>query len=292
MYDTFVNPNNYLENRATVGKYLGSACFDYPLMAAGGMLGSAAAQYGARGLSAMTNKFRAESGTTNDALLKLPENALLKTGDKLPGQNTSLKEALDSLRNDPKFGKPLTDYGIPVTPETRALANSLQNLSPSARAEFIKARTSDLANADASKISPAAESQAKGWKEADMLKVDSRKLIDSLSNNPALKPGQIVHSLTDVAGMNNAIKTGATEQAAAMMGAERSASGLNNINNVPPKFELPKFNINPESYILNPPKFDVSKIMTISAESSTRVIPIIPLPLSDYEVLHLRKAEK
>lgn len=44
MADTWVNPENYAENRATIGKYLGSAFFDYPLMAAGGFVGSAGAQ--------------------------------------------------------------------------------------------------------------------------------------------------------------------------------------------------------------------------------------------------------
>ncbi len=40
--DTLVNPGHYKQNRAIIADNLGSACFDYPLMAAGGIVGSAA----------------------------------------------------------------------------------------------------------------------------------------------------------------------------------------------------------------------------------------------------------
>ncbi|MBX9723332.1 MAG: hypothetical protein K2X81_18150 [Candidatus Obscuribacterales bacterium] len=40
MSDTYMNPQNYSENRALVARNLGTACFDYPLMAAGGFIGA------------------------------------------------------------------------------------------------------------------------------------------------------------------------------------------------------------------------------------------------------------
>jgi hypothetical protein len=48
MHDSAINPEHYAQNRAIVAQNLGSACFDYPLMAAGGMLGSASVIYGSR----------------------------------------------------------------------------------------------------------------------------------------------------------------------------------------------------------------------------------------------------
>jgi hypothetical protein len=67
MGDTLVNPEHYLQNRATVAKYLGSACFDYPLMAAGGMVGSAASFYGPRAASSLAQHFRAGNGVMPSA---------------------------------------------------------------------------------------------------------------------------------------------------------------------------------------------------------------------------------
>lgn len=70
MGDTLVNPDHYLENRATVARYLGSACFDYPLMAAGGMVGSAAAGLGAKAFAPkISDQFRTKANNANPTKL-------------------------------------------------------------------------------------------------------------------------------------------------------------------------------------------------------------------------------
>lgn len=60
MGDTMVNPDHYLENRSTVAKYLGTACFDYSLMGAGGYLGSRATGLVPK-VTASAESFRATS---------------------------------------------------------------------------------------------------------------------------------------------------------------------------------------------------------------------------------------
>lgn len=46
MADTWTNPQNYEANKETVGRYLGSAFFDYPLLAAGGYAGMRGTEFG------------------------------------------------------------------------------------------------------------------------------------------------------------------------------------------------------------------------------------------------------
>ncbi len=46
MADTWTNPQNYEANKETVGRYLGSAFFDYPLLAAGGYAGVRGTEFG------------------------------------------------------------------------------------------------------------------------------------------------------------------------------------------------------------------------------------------------------
>ncbi len=74
---TLVNPENYLQNRATIARNIGSACFDYPLMLAGGFAGSKAVTLGSRAMPMMFEKFSGKLLEGNSG--KLPEGNLAKT---------------------------------------------------------------------------------------------------------------------------------------------------------------------------------------------------------------------
>jgi hypothetical protein len=68
--DTAINPENYSENRATVARYLGSACFDYPAMAFGGMVGSsAAARFMPRTVVSLSESFSSNNNPYFDKTL-------------------------------------------------------------------------------------------------------------------------------------------------------------------------------------------------------------------------------
>ncbi len=250
MYDTFVNPGNYDDNRATVAKYLGSACFDYPLMAAGGMLGSSAAHYGPRAASSMMNRFRANA-------------------EGVP-TNTDIKAALEAASR-------------PVPKHELFQGND------------------------------GAKPTSKGWNEAELTKVDTRKLIDSIKptdiairNNPAktavetgakdinaaklsetFKPTpeqlRVIEAINRM-GMNSPVKP--------EIGAVSPPKDFGNARNtIPQKFDLPKFEIDPKNMILNPPKFEIPNLIESRIYTRTSVIPIIPLPLSDHEKLELKKVQ-
>ena len=86
MADTFINPKNYAENRAIVASNLGGALFDYPLMMAGGALGSAAVNYGPRITGSLADRFKGNSAanaSTEAAIKNLNPDALSKFG-KVP----------------------------------------------------------------------------------------------------------------------------------------------------------------------------------------------------------------
>jgi len=71
MSDTYMNPKNYSENRALVAKNLGTACFDYPLMAAGGFLGAKAVDLAPNPLLITASRFSGQVESNTAELLKL-----------------------------------------------------------------------------------------------------------------------------------------------------------------------------------------------------------------------------
>lgn len=128
--DTYVSPENYAENRASIAKNLGSACFDYPLMAAGGMLGAKAALSSHKAISSSFSKpidlapeFKFPPLPPTEALLKMgleisaEQRAgmqALREAAKLPVSKPSVNIAAESQAglHPSEFGKSLRTEGL------------------------------------------------------------------------------------------------------------------------------------------------------------------------------------
>lgn len=76
--DTMINPDHYLQNRSTVASYLGTACFDYPVLAVGGLMGSSAVGFGSKAWGSLKSSEVQSEGLVNPAkpFAKWQENPL------------------------------------------------------------------------------------------------------------------------------------------------------------------------------------------------------------------------
>ena len=73
MGDTALNPDHYLKNRALVADNLGTASFDYPLMAAGGMLGSSAVDLAPKAISSFSERLSGKAMSFEAAKPKIED---------------------------------------------------------------------------------------------------------------------------------------------------------------------------------------------------------------------------
>lgn len=110
MVDTMINPKNYAENRAIVASNLGGALFDYPLMMAGGMLGSKAVSFGPRAISNLSDRFSNKAPVEGlPKNLEIPPDALKKFGNIPP-------ETINAATPKPTPGwKALNEAARPAT---------------------------------------------------------------------------------------------------------------------------------------------------------------------------------
>lgn len=280
MGDSLANPGNYAQNRATIARNLGTALFDYPLMAAGGKTGSLAAEYGSKYAGTMMSKFRASSeplGPSTDALLQsgIPINAntrgALSNPEILEMRPAARQAAIKSMLESPEFknaGKSIdpVSHGELARPlsaeEVSAAIKSAANPKGIHTLEDLKAVLPEPKDASLGKlfeqpVRPGTQAPAKlesgktgGWNEAELTKVDARALIDR-------------------------IKTP----------LESGASPFNK-----PGFDPAVFKIDPKLFEINPARFQVPIFAEITTVRST-VFPIIPLPINEQQILQ-RKAEK
>jgi hypothetical protein len=253
--DTAVNPENYMQNRATVGKYLGSAFFDYPLMAAGGMAGSAGTFYGAKALDTLSTRFNGSNGAATDALISAGKPIT-------PETRAAMQNYLDSVGKPPRPGDSISiaerlhgnenlKPGNSLNPTTDALLQSGKPITPELRAAAQRyIESGQLSN------KPGSISIAE--------RIANNQGAFDAAKNPGIKPGELTGKV--------------------IFWDKGAFDGVKNPGSGP---------FNPRNFDFNIKPYDFSKTPLLIESTMTRstVFPIIPLPLQDKEIV-LRKIEK
>ena len=126
MNDTYMNPKNYSENRALVANNLGTACFDYPLMAAGGFIGAKAVDLVPNSFASITARYSGQDERRAVEWLKaavkepisMENRPVVKPLDTAPVDFTSSYRAPEN----PAFAMGSSELGAPLCDRPAVLA--------------------------------------------------------------------------------------------------------------------------------------------------------------------------